>query len=131
MKKKAELKLPDELFYTTEHLWVRPEGNLWEVGIGDYGQDQLGGIVFVELPPVGSTWQVGEEFGSVESVKAVNGLFMPLAGEIVEVNTKVEDDPTLINSSCYGDGWLIKFRPADPSTLSTLMKSDAYRTSLD
>lgn len=131
MKKKEELTLPEDIFYTGEHLWVRPGSELWEVGISDFGQDQLGGVVFVDLPAQGSAWQTGDEFGNVESVKAVNGLFMPLDGEIVEVNSALEDDPALINSSSYGDGWLVKIRPANPKALAELMKAEAYRDSLE
>lgn len=130
MKEKSQLNLPADLLFTRDHLWVSQQGDVWVAGISDYGQDQLGGVVFVELPAAGTSWKAGEEFGGVESVKAVNGLFMPVDGEIVEVNAALEEEPGVINSSCYDSGWLVKFRPADPASVKALMNADAYRESL-
>jgi len=96
------------------------------VGINDYAQDQLGDIVYVELPRVGDTFEKGEEFGTVESVKAVSELYMPVGGEIVAVNTDLEDSPELINQSPYGDGWLIKVKPDDETEIEELMDKETY-----
>lgn len=130
MKEKRELKLPGGLRYSSAHVWTRPEGDLLVVGISDYAQDQLGGIVFVDLPSPGAVFKTGGEFGNVESVKAVNGLYMPVAGEVVEVNGTLDDDPAIINGDCYGAGWLLKIRPADPGEAAGLMEAEAYRASL-
>ncbi|MEE9612499.1 MAG: glycine cleavage system protein GcvH, partial [Desulfatiglandales bacterium] len=95
-------------------------------GLSDYAQDQLGDIVFVELPQVGDTFKKGEEFGTVESVKAVAEMYMPIGGEILAVNTALEDSPELINKNPYEDGWMIELKPDDLTELDTLMTSDAY-----
>lgn len=130
MKAKNDLKLPEDLFYTDEHVWVRPGKDYCEVGISDFAQDQLGGVVFVELPEAGQKYKAGEAFGNVESVKAVNSLFMPVSGTVLEVNGELDDKPEKLNASCYGDGWIIRIRPDNPEDVEKLKKSAAYRASL-
>jgi len=125
-KEISELVLPDDLRYTDDHEWVKSDGDKVKVGITDYAQDQLGDIVFVEVPEVGSTFEKGEEFGTLESVKAVSELFMPIGGEITAVNEKLEDAPDLVNSDPYGDGWMIEIKPGDPAEIDALKDKAAY-----
>ena len=127
MKEMSELHLPEDLSYTKDHEWARPlEGSSVKVGITDYAQDQLGDIVFVDLPQVGNTFEKGEEFGTVESVKAVSEVYMPISGEIIAVNTALDDSPELMNTDPYGDGWIIEIKSGDLSELDELMANDAY-----
>ena len=126
MKEIGELNLPDDLRYTESHEWVKAEGDRVRIGISDYAQDQLGDIVFVELPQVGNTFEKGQEFGTVESVKAVAELYMPLGGEIFSVNRALEDSPELVNKNPYGDGWMIEIKPSDAGEQETLMTTDSY-----
>lgn len=126
MKDINELNLPEDLRYSKEHEWARKEGDLFVVGINDYAQDQLGDIVFVELPEKGSTFQAGDEFGTVESVKAVSELFMPMGGEIVEINGDLEESPELVNNDTYGQGWMLKVKPDDPAAFDAMLDRDAY-----
>jgi glycine cleavage system H protein len=126
MKEINELILPDDLRYTEDHEWARSEGDNIRVGIDDYAQDQLGDIVYVDLPQKGDTFSKGEEFGTVESVKAVSELFIPVGGEVIEINTNLEDTPELVNNSPYDKGWMILIKPDDPAELDTLMDKDAY-----
>ncbi|MDJ0830756.1 MAG: glycine cleavage system protein GcvH [Desulfobacterales bacterium] len=120
------MNLPEDLKYAEDHEWVRQDGDKVTIGINDYAQDQLGDIVFVELPPVGESFEKGAEFGTVESVKAVSELIMPLSGEILAINTQLEDAPELVNQSPYADGWMIEIKPSDPSELDALLTRDAY-----
>ena len=126
MKEISELNLPDDLRYAEDHEWVRSEGGNIRVGIDDYAQDQLGDIVYVDLPQVGDTFSKGEEFGSVESVKAVSELYLPVGGEVIEINTKLEDSPELVNGSPYDDGWMVLVKLDNPAELDALMDKDAY-----
>lgn len=126
MKEISELLFPDDVLYAEDHEWTRIENGTVTIGIDDYAQDQLGDIVFVELPRPGDTFDRGEEFGTVESVKAVSELYMPVGGEIVAVNAGVEESPELINQSPYGDGWLIKVRLDDEVEVELLMEKEAY-----
>ena len=126
MKEINELILPDDMRYAEDHEWVKTEGDGVRVGISDYAQDQLGDIVFVELPEVGASLAKGEEFGTVESVKAVSELFMPIGGEVLAVNTALEDAPENVNNSPYDQGWMIEIKPSDPGEMDTLMTKDAY-----
>jgi len=130
MKDINELNLPDDLRFSKDHEWARKEGDLFIIGINDYAQDQLGDIVFVELPENGSTFQAGDEFGTVESVKAVSELFMPMGGEVVEINGALEDSPELVNNDPYSEGWMLKVKPDDPATFGTLLDRDAYLATL-
>jgi len=126
MKEMDDLNLPDDVKYTKDHEWAKKDGGLVTIGINDYAQDQLGEIVFVELPEKGDTFSEGEEFGSVESVKAVSEIYIPISGEIMEINEDLEDAPELVNKSCYEKGWLIKVKPSDPSQTDNLMDKPAY-----
>ncbi len=130
MKELSELSFPDDLRYSESHEWVQSDGDKVKIGISDYAQDQLGDIVFVEMPAVGDTFEKGAEFGTVESVKAVSELYLPIAGEVVAVNTTLEDAPESINNSPYTDGWMIQVKPDDPSEIESLMTKDAYVDSL-
>ncbi|MBZ0252589.1 MAG: glycine cleavage system protein GcvH [Candidatus Methylomirabilis sp.] len=113
--------------YTKEHEWAKREGDTVLIGITDYAQEELGDIVFVELPEVGEEVSKDESFGSVESVKTVSDLYAPVSGKIVEVNADLAEGPETINSDPYGDGWLIKVKMSDPKELDELMDSAAYQ----
>nr|WP_321397606.1 glycine cleavage system protein GcvH [uncultured Desulfobacter sp.] len=126
MKSIEELNFPSDVKYTDDHEWAKVEGDLVCVGISDYAQDQLGEIVFVELPETGDTFGQGDEFGSVESVKAVSEIYLPISGEIVEINADLEDAPELVNTDCYDKGWLVKIKPDDMSELDSLKDQAAY-----
>jgi glycine cleavage system H protein len=130
MKEISELNLPADVRYSKDHEWARPEGDLFVVGINDYAQDQLGDIVFAELPEPGSTFGQGDEFGTVESVKAVSELYMPLGGEVVEINSTLEDNPELINNEPYAGGWMLKVKPSDPGEFDMLLDREAYLATL-
>ena len=126
MKEINDLNLPEDLKYTKDHEWAKSSDGVLTIGINDYAQDQLGEIVFVELPEVGDTFEKDDEFGSVESVKAVSEIFTPVAGEIVEINEALEDASELVNNSCYDKGWLIKMKPDDISQFEALLDKGAY-----
>jgi glycine cleavage system H protein len=117
---------PDDLRYSKEHEWVRPGGAEAAIGITAFAADELGDIVFVELPEVGATLQQFSPFGVVESVKAVSDLYAPVSGEVTEVNGALADRPELLNTDPYGDGWIVKVRLADPSEPEGLMDAAAY-----
>jgi glycine cleavage system H protein len=119
------LSVPEELQYTRSHEWVRTEGDTATIGITDHAQDELGDIVFIELPEQGSTFGAGDSFGTVESVKAVSDLYAPVGGEVVEVNEALNDSPEKINEDPYGEGWIIKLRVSDEGNL--LSASDYER----
>ena len=122
----ADYEIPDELYYTTEDEWVRREGSRVTVGITDYAQQQLGDIVFVELPRVGTSVNKGDSCGVIESVKAVSDLYAPISGEVVEVNEELADSPEILNEDCYGEGWMLVLEPSDPEELSELLRAEAY-----
>jgi glycine cleavage system H protein len=126
----SELQLPNDVRYAEDHEWARSEGETIRVGLSDYAQDQLGDIVYVELPEVGATYEKGQEFATVESVKAMAELYMPIGGEILAVNTALEQSPDLVNKSPYSDGWLIEARPSNPTELDELMTKDVYLETL-
>jgi len=126
MKEINELNLPEDVKYTKDHEWAKAEGDTVTIGINDYAQDQLGEIVFVEMPGVGDTFSAEEEFGSVESVKAVSEMYMPISGEITAVNEDLEDAPEKVNEDCYQSGWIIKVKASDLSELDALMDKAAY-----
>ena len=130
MKELNELSFPDDVRYSESHEWVKVSGDTVKLGITDYAQDQLGDIVFVELPDVGDTYEKGTEFGTVESVKAVSELYIPIGGEVVAVNSALEDAPELINNTPYTEGWMIEVKPDNPTELESLMDKDAYFKSL-
>ena len=125
MKELDELHLPDDIRYTDEHEWARITGDTARIGVSDYAQDQLGDIVFVELPAVGDTLARGEVFGTLESVKAVSELYLPLSGEVVAVNTALTDAPELINQDPYA-AWIIEVRPTDAGEYDQLLSAAAY-----
>ena len=130
MKEISELNFPDDIRYAESHEWAKSEGDTVKVGITDYAQDQLGDIVFVEMPEAGESFEKGAEFGTVESVKAVSELYMPIGGEIVAVNPSLEDAPEMVNNTPFTEGWMIEVKPDDPAQLDGLMTRDAYVKSL-
>ena len=120
------MEFPEDLKYTKEHEWVLIEGGTATVGITDYAQDQLGDIVFVELPAVGDKVSKEDAFGVVESVKAVSDIYAPLSGKVIEVNDDLPDDPEMLNEDPYGDGWIIKIELTDPEEIEDLLTSVEY-----
>lgn len=120
------MSYPDDVRYTQEHEWARQEGDLLVIGITNYATDQLGDVVFVELPEVGKVVEVGKTFGVVEAVKTVSDLYAPVAGTIAEVNGALGDNPALVNQEPYGDGWMIKLRPSDPNAFAKLLSNSDY-----
>lgn len=124
------MEFPEELKYTEEHEWVMVEGDLAMIGITDFAQDALGDVVFVELPAVGTEVTTGKAFGVVESVKAVSDVYAPVSGTVEEINEELPDAPEIINTSPYGDGWMIKIRMSNPDELDGLMDAAAYQAHL-
>ena len=123
----SDLKYPDDLLYTKEHTWARlEEGATAHVGITDFAQDQLGEVVYVELPDVGASYKQGAVFGTVESIKTVNNLFMPFSGKVLAVNKKLADDPSLVNASPYSDGWMLCIAVESPAEKASLLNKPAY-----
>ena len=120
------MNIPSNLKYTKEHEWIRVEGEVAYVGITDYAQGELGEIVFVEIETVGETLAENATFGSVEAVKTVSDLFMPMSGEILEMNAALEDHPELVNNDPYGDGWMIKVAINELQELDTLLEAETY-----
>ncbi|WP_017732051.1 glycine cleavage system protein GcvH [Nafulsella turpanensis] len=120
------MNLPKELKYTKDHEWVRIDGNVATVGITDFAQRELGDIVYVEIETEGDEVEEGEVFGTVEAVKTVSDLFMPLSGTISEVNEALEGEPELVNTDPYGQGWMIKIEVADESAADNLLSADEY-----
>ena len=117
---------PDDVRYTREHEWARSEGGLVTVGITSYATDQLGDVVFVELPEVGKKLETGKPFGVVEAVKTVSDLYAPIAGEVAEVNGSLTDNPAVVNAEPFGEGWMIRIRPSDPAEVKKLLSADDY-----
>ena len=130
MKDPTELRFPDNVRYFEEHTWARQEGDLLAVGISDYAQDQLGEIIFVDLPVPNQFVGKNEVFGVVESVKTASDLYMPVSGDVVAVNPVLADAPELVSTNPYTDGWMIKVKPAEESQLESLMTADGYRQML-
>ena len=124
------MNFPENIRYTSEHEWIRVEGNEAFVGITDYAQSELGEIVFVDVDTIGEQIGQGEVFGSVEAVKTVSDLNMPVSGEVLEFNEALNEQPELVNNDPYGEGWMIKISIADPAELDTLMDAAAYQASL-
>jgi glycine cleavage system H protein len=121
------MEFPEDLRYTREHEWARMKGAQVVIGITDFAQDQLGDVVYVELPDAGDPVKKGESFGVVESTKAVSELFAPVSGKVVEVNDPLSDAPETINEDPYEEGWMIVIEPSDPKELESLMDAKAYR----
>ncbi len=126
MKEISELQFPDDVKYSDDHEWARIEAEGVRIGISDFAQDQLGDIVFVELPEVNSHFSTGDEFGSVESVKAVSELLMPIDGTVVAINSELEDAPELVNQEPYEGGWMLLIKPDDDSQLNQLKEKLTY-----
>ncbi len=120
------MNIPGELKYTKDHEWIRVEGDTAVIGITDFAQQELGDIVFVEVDTVGDEVDREDVFGSVEAVKTVSDLFMPVSGEVLEFNEAIEDDPELVNRDPYGKGWIVKVKISDTSELEDLLSSEAY-----
>ena len=123
----ADYEFPAENWYTREDEWVRVDAERVVIGITDYAQQQLGDVVFLELPEAGEQMKLGEPFGVIESVKAVSDLFAPITGEVIEANNALQDSPELVNDSCYDGGWILALAPADETEFENLMDANAYR----
>src|SRR5262245_23565573 len=121
------MNFPNELKYTRDHEWVRVEGDTAWIGITDFAQGELGDIVYIDIDTVGQTVEKEHVFGTVEAVKTVSDLFMPVTGEILELNANLEKQPELVNKDPYGDGWMVKVKMNDPEQLSGLLTADAYK----
>tara|TARA_R110002124_G_scaffold172567_1_gene340186 strand:+ start:196 stop:576 length:381 start_codon:yes stop_codon:yes gene_type:complete len=124
------MNFPENLKYTKDHEWVSIDGDVVTVGITDFAQSELGDIVFVEIETEGEELDIEEVFGSVEAVKTVSDLFMPVSGEVIEMNSQIESSPELVNTDPYGEGWMIKIKLSDPSQLEDLMDQAAYKDSV-
>jgi glycine cleavage system H protein len=122
---------PDDLRYTKDHEWAKKDGELVVVGITHYAQDQLGDVVFVELPPVGKALEAGQSFGVIEAVKTVSDLYAPVAGEIVEINPALAQEPALVNQAPYAGGWMVKIRPRNSGDVDHLLDAAQYKTMLE
>lgn len=125
------MNIPEDLKYTKEHEWVKTAGDIAIIGITDYAQSELGDIVFVEIETEGETLAKDETFGTVEAVKTVSDLFMPVSGEITEKNTALDDEPEMVNKDPYGGGWMIKIKMSDSSELSDLLSADEYKALIE
>lgn len=121
------MNVPANLKYTSEHEWIRLEGNVAYVGITDYAQDQLGDVIFVDIPTIGEDLSAGDVFGTIEVVKTVSDLFLPVGGKVLETNEKIENSPEIVNQDPYGEGWLIKLEVNDPVELDTLLDAQTYQ----
>ncbi len=124
------MNIPNDLRYTTDHEWIKLDGDVATVGVTDYAQGELGDIVFVEVETEGEELDAEEVFGTIEAVKTVSDLFLPVAGEILEFNSALENDPSLINNDPYGDGWIIKVKVSETADVDNLMDSEAYAATL-
>ena len=121
------MNFPENLKYTSEHEWIRMDGDFAYVGITDYAQEQLGDIVFVDVPTVGETLEANEVFGTIEVVKTISDLFLPVGGEVVELNEALEENPELVNKDPYGEGWIIKLNVTDPAQIEGLLDAEGYK----
>lgn len=121
------MNIPENLKYTSEHEWIRQEGDIAYVGITDYAQEQLGDIVFVDIQTEGETLAAGDTFGTIEVVKTISDLFIPVAGEVLEQNEALADQPELVNQDPYGEGWLIKIKPAADADFDALLDAEGYK----
>ncbi|MGB8492695.1 MAG: glycine cleavage system protein GcvH [Bacteroidales bacterium] len=124
------MNVPENLFYTKDHEWLRVEGDFGYVGITDFAQGELGDVVFLEIETLGETLKKAEVFGTIEAVKTVSDMFMPVGGEILEVNPMIEDSPDVVNKDPYGNGWMIRIKITDPSEVSSLLAAEAYKAVL-
>ncbi len=124
------MSVPSDLYYTADHEWVRMDGDIATIGVTDYAQGELGDIVFVEVETEGETLEAEEVFGTIEAVKTVSDLILPITGEIIEMNEAIDDDPSLINNDPFGAGWIIKVRVSNPSDVEGLMDATAYEAAI-
>ncbi len=124
------MNVPENLLYTKDHEWVRVEGNTVIIGVTDFAQGELGDVVFIEIETVGEKLAKEEVFGTIEAVKTVSDLFMPVAGEILELNPALEETPDVVNKDPYGKGWMVKISITDPAELKTLLSADSYKALL-
>ena len=124
------MSVPSDLYYTADHEWVRMDGDIATIGVTDYAQGELGDIVFVEVETEGETLEAEEVFGTIEAVKTVSDLILPITGEIIEMNKAIDDDPSLINNDPFGAGWIIKVRVSNPSDVEGLMDATAYEAAI-
>jgi len=124
------MNIPADLLYTRDHEWLRIEGDMGYVGITDFAQGELGDIVFIEIETLGETLQKEEVFGTIEAVKTVSDMFMPVGGEILEVNPSLEESPEVVNKDPYGNGWMIKIKITDPSEADSLLSAEKYKALL-
>ena len=120
------MNIPDNLKYTKEHEWIKIEGDQGTIGITEFAQKELGDIVFIEVETVGETLDIEEPFGTIEAVKTVSDLFMPVSGEVLEFNEALESNPEIVNKDPYGEGWIIKIKIDDPAQLDDLLDADGY-----
>ncbi len=127
MKALADIILPEDRLYTHEHIWAKKDGDTFLLGISDFAQDQLGEIVYVEMPSEGDSFSANDDFGTVESVKSVNKLFMPFDGSIVEFNSEVDDTPTTLNADCYEKGWIVRVKANNAADYETMHDVAAYK----
>lgn len=124
------MNVPGNLLYTKDHEWLRVEGNMGYVGVTDFAQGELGDIVFIEIETVGETLSKEEVFGTIEAVKTVSDMFMPISGEILELNPALEESPDVVNKDPYGKGWMVKIKITNPSEVNDLLSADKYKTLL-
>jgi glycine cleavage system H protein len=120
------MNFPANLYYTKDHEWIQLDGNVATIGITDFAQHELGDIVYIDINTVGKALAAEEVFGTVEAVKTVSDLFLPVAGTVIEVNTLLEKQPELVNTDAYGDGWMVKMTVSNPADVAALMSSEAY-----
>lgn len=121
------MNFPEKIKYTNEHEWIRVEGDIAYVGITDYAQEQLGDIVFVDIQTVGETLNAGDVFGTIEVVKTISDIFLPVGGEVLEQNEALADQPELVNQDPYGEGWLVKIKPAEDADFDSLLSAEDYK----
>ena len=124
------MNVPENLKYTKDHEWLRVEGEIGIVGVTDFAQGELGDVVFIEIETVGETLKKEEVFGTIEAVKTVSDMFMPVGGEVLEVNPALEESPDVVNKDPYGKGWMIKLKIANPSEINDLLSAEAYKALL-
>ena len=125
------MSVPKDLMYTDDHEWAKFDNNIVTIGITDFAQGELGDIIFVELPELGSAVEKGEPFGTIEAVKTVTDLLSPITGKIIEINNEIEDSPEFINEDCYGKGWFVKIEITDLSEKEKLLSAEDYQTLID
>ncbi|HSA05178.1 MAG TPA: glycine cleavage system protein GcvH [Tenuifilaceae bacterium] len=125
------MNVPANLKYTKDHEWIKVDGNVATVGVTDFAQSQLGDIVFIEIETVGETLAKEEVFGTIEAVKTVSDMFMPVAGEVLEVNPKITEQPDVVNKDPYGDGWMIKIKISNPAELNELLSPEQYKGTIN